>query len=364
MVKIGLIAKLYTFSAGATIVASEHNSNFDVAYNEINGNLDNTNLKANAAIADSKLAQITTAAKVSGTALTLLPNTPSGAGALPNANLGNATIAPATNTADSIPQWNGANSKTLKDGLVVGTAPNNLVQLNGSSQLPAVSGALLTGIAKSQLFTSSGTFTAPAGVTTVFVTMCGAGGGGGGGADNDGGGGGGGGGAYIKKALCPVTPTSGYAVTCGTAGTAGLAHSGGGDGGNSTFVSNAATITCNGGKGGKSGSTEPPTGGAGGAASGGVGGGHSGSTGGVAGYPLTIVGSVGGEGGMDNEEGGGGGGASLGSGGAGGSTAEDGFIGYFGGGGGGGSEHGTVLVSAFVSNGCGCWVDLSFSAWP
>jgi hypothetical protein len=29
------------------------------------------------------------------------------------------TIAPATNTADYIPQWNGANSKTLKDGLPV-----------------------------------------------------------------------------------------------------------------------------------------------------------------------------------------------------------------------------------------------------
>ena len=52
-------------------------------------------------------------------------------------------IAPATNTADSIPQWNGANSKTLKDGLVAGTAANNLVQLNGSAQLPAVDGSLL-----------------------------------------------------------------------------------------------------------------------------------------------------------------------------------------------------------------------------
>jgi hypothetical protein len=29
------------------------------------------------------------------------------------------TLAPATNTADYIPQWNGANSKTLKDGLPV-----------------------------------------------------------------------------------------------------------------------------------------------------------------------------------------------------------------------------------------------------
>jgi len=53
---------------------------------------------------------------------------------------------PATNTADNVPQWNGANSKTLKNGLTVGTGANNLIQLNGSSQLPAVDGSLLTGI--------------------------------------------------------------------------------------------------------------------------------------------------------------------------------------------------------------------------
>ncbi|MGZ6387880.1 MAG: hypothetical protein ACXWQZ_01305, partial [Ktedonobacterales bacterium] len=53
---------------------------------------------------------------------------------------------PATNTANNVPQWNGANSKTLKDGLGVGTGPNNLVQLDGSSKLPAVDGSQLTGI--------------------------------------------------------------------------------------------------------------------------------------------------------------------------------------------------------------------------
>src|SRR6185369_3300464 len=59
-------------------------------------------------------------------------------------------IGPATNTADNVPQWNGANSKTLKDGLTVGTGANNLVQLNGSSQLPAVDGSQLTGVVISQ----------------------------------------------------------------------------------------------------------------------------------------------------------------------------------------------------------------------
>jgi hypothetical protein len=53
---------------------------------------------------------------------------------------------PATNTADKVPQWNGANSKTLKDGLTVGTGVNNLVQLDGSSKLPAVDGSALTNL--------------------------------------------------------------------------------------------------------------------------------------------------------------------------------------------------------------------------
>jgi len=56
------------------------------------------------------------------------------------------TIAPATNTADKVPQWNGADSKTLKDGLTVGTGASNLVQLDGDSKLPAVDGSALTGI--------------------------------------------------------------------------------------------------------------------------------------------------------------------------------------------------------------------------
>ena len=52
---MGLIVKTYTFTAGTTIIASEHNTNFDTIYNEINGSLDNTNIKSNAAIAGSKI---------------------------------------------------------------------------------------------------------------------------------------------------------------------------------------------------------------------------------------------------------------------------------------------------------------------
>lgn len=76
------------FTVGATIVASQHNSNFSVIYSDYNGNVDNTNLSASAAIADTKLAQITTAGKLSGAAFTVLGSIPSGAGTIPAKNGG------------------------------------------------------------------------------------------------------------------------------------------------------------------------------------------------------------------------------------------------------------------------------------
>jgi len=67
---MALISKPNTFSAGATIIASEHNSNFDTIYNDYNGNITNANLSGTAGITDANLAQITTASKVSWTAVT------------------------------------------------------------------------------------------------------------------------------------------------------------------------------------------------------------------------------------------------------------------------------------------------------
>jgi hypothetical protein len=52
---MALITKQYTFSAGATVLASEHNTNFDTLYNWANGNVDNANIKASAGISLSKL---------------------------------------------------------------------------------------------------------------------------------------------------------------------------------------------------------------------------------------------------------------------------------------------------------------------
>lgn len=67
---MGLVSKTYTFSAGAVIVAAQHNTNFDTLYSLVNGNVDTNNISATASIVDTQLAQITTANKVSGTAIT------------------------------------------------------------------------------------------------------------------------------------------------------------------------------------------------------------------------------------------------------------------------------------------------------
>lgn len=68
---MGLVSKPNTFTAGNTVIASQHNSNFDTLYNLVNGSLNTANLSGSANIVDTQLAQITTAAKVSTTALTI-----------------------------------------------------------------------------------------------------------------------------------------------------------------------------------------------------------------------------------------------------------------------------------------------------
>lgn len=52
---MGNITNPNIFTAGAVIIASEHNANFNTIYNEFNGNIENVNIKSNAAIAASKL---------------------------------------------------------------------------------------------------------------------------------------------------------------------------------------------------------------------------------------------------------------------------------------------------------------------
>ena len=127
--------------------------------------------------------------------------------------------------------------------------------LSGQFVFPLLLAAVLLAAAPfaratTDTFTSSGTWTAPAGVTSVDVEVWGGGGGGGGGeGDNSDGGGGGGGGAYSRTTSITVVPGTTYTVTVGAAGTAGATNGTGGAGGDSWFI-NTSTILAKGGTGG------------------------------------------------------------------------------------------------------------------
>src|SRR5215472_8246865 len=68
-------------------------------------------------------------------------------------------------------------------------------------------------------FTATGTWTAPAGVTTVDVQCWGEGGNGGSSTVSSHSGGGGGGGEYAENTSVPVTPSTVYSFTIGSGGT-------------------------------------------------------------------------------------------------------------------------------------------------
>jgi hypothetical protein len=206
---------------------------------------------------------------------------------------------------------------------------------------------LLSGaaLAQSDTFNVSGTYTVPAGVTTITVQAWGGGGGGAGGEDGYfGSGDGGGGGAYASSVLS-VTPGAQYTITVGAGGAGGTPNSGAApSGGTSSF---GTLVVAGGGQGalggygsGGAGGTATAgqtqyAGGAGGQGSediGGSGGGGAGSgeNGGNPVYGSFTVGGGGvfggGEGGLGNYSningspgssyGGGGGGAQNGGGGA------------------------------------------------
>ncbi|MCF6128171.1 T9SS type A sorting domain-containing protein [Flavobacterium sp. AS60] len=145
-------------------------------------------------------------------------------------------------------------------------------------------------------YTTSGTFVAPAGVTTIQVDAYGAGGGGGyGGTSNKDGAGGGGGGGFSRNTTVAVTAGTTYTITIGAQGI-GATTSGtpnGTSGGNTTAVFGGTTITANGGiggfgysnggAGGSAGTGSTRNGGAGGNGLNGAGSGGGGGAGGTTG---------------------------------------------------------------------------------
>lgn len=166
-----------------------------------------------------------------------------------------------------------------------------------TGQLPVANGG--TGLSTVphtvQVFTSgSGTYTSPANVKTIKVTLVG-GGGGGGGINGSGAAGGGGGGAtalwFYPSGFAPAT---GYSYSVGSGGAGGVSSSAstGTSGGNTTFTIGATTVTAGGGGGG--------SGSLGGTAAGGTGGtatnGDVNITGGGGGesYGPSLLGGVGG----------------------------------------------------------------------
>ena len=148
---------------------------------------------------------------------------------------------------------------TLPDstGTLINTAPGtngNVLTSNGTdwvSQAPAAGGGA-TGIGAT-VFTSSGTFTIPSGVTAVKATIVGGGGGGGRG-NGQSAGGGGGGGAAIKY-LTSLTAGNTISVTVGGAGTGRTGSAGTGTtGGTSSIASGTQSITTVSATGGSGGS--------------------------------------------------------------------------------------------------------------
>lgn len=115
---------------------------------------------------------------------------------------------------------------------------------------------------KSQVFTASGSFTVPAGVTSAVVTVVGGGGGGGGTAGGTGASGGSGA-ATSYKYLINLVPGNTISVTVGAGGAGGIGGAGGGNGGASQVSSGTqliTAVTAPGGTGGLNGNHSGPSG--------------------------------------------------------------------------------------------------------
>ena len=182
-------------------------------------------------------------------------NITTGAVAIANGGTGSTTAAaafnalnPMTTTGDILYEA----SPTVAARLAIGSTGQILTVSGG---IPAWSAPPVAGDnGRGQAFTSSGTFTIPAGTTAVKVTVVGGGGGGGGNPTDDSnnygaGGGGGGGTAFVF--LTNLTPNNTISVTVGGGGSGTTGN--GNTGGTSSISSGTqsiTTVTATGGQGG------------------------------------------------------------------------------------------------------------------
>ncbi len=286
---MSLISVPNVFSAGAVIIASQHNVNFSTIYTDYNGNIDNTNIASGAAIVASKL-DLTTANAIGTT-------TPA-AGKFTTLEA-TTTFKLGTTHQGDIPYDNGTSIVRLTPG-----TSGYYLKTQGTSANP-IWAAITIPTTFSQLFTSSGTFTAPAGVTKVYITMIG-GGAGGGGCNSTGSNfaGGGGAGAYLFNLPFTVTPASNYTVTIGAGGAGGTNSGTDGSSGGTTSFDALSVLGGSGGVGSTSGT-------AGNGGAGGVGTGYDASasisTASNAGGGYTKTGGNGAKGGSGSKSGAGGG---------------------------------------------------------
>lgn len=123
---MGLVTRTFTYSAGAVIVAAQHNTNENTLYNLVNGALDNDNVTASANIAATKLnlATIAQAVAFSGAALTMGTSVlTDGATPALNAALGNIfTLAATDNRTIAVPSNAVAGQKIVIRHLASGGA--------------------------------------------------------------------------------------------------------------------------------------------------------------------------------------------------------------------------------------------------
>lgn len=188
------------------------------------------------------------------------------------APVGSASIAPSCHLYNAAFHRSGGNTAVadvVGDGthalVVAGKSDGSGAVAFGATSTVQITGGNLQGPGfQKQIFTSSGTFTIPTGITQAKATVTGAGGAGGGGTAATVGGHGGGSGGTSIKFLTGLTPANTITVTVGTGGT-GVSAGSGNNGGSSSISSGTQTIgtvTANGGGGGGLATTAPGPGGA------------------------------------------------------------------------------------------------------